>query len=199
MIKKIPYFLLVALILNCTNEVDNNSNAKPLATFKMSLDYWSNLKQLHNASYNYTVSSKTELGYNCNTSITVENGIIMSRAFEVYTQYDDEANYLDFENRIILKSFFEDKTALGTHNCKSNDDDYNSISFCNAAPALTIDELYNTCLKKYLSVNPTSNEINFNVDDENLLKECYYTSNTCDDDCSFGIKLTHFEWLQSDS
>ncbi|MBD0824365.1 hypothetical protein [Aestuariibaculum marinum] len=195
MIKKITYLLLASLILNCSNESDNDATPASHANLRMSLDYWTNLKQLHNASYKYTVRTKTELGYDCNTRITVKNGEIISRSFEVYTQYDDEANYLDFENRIILKSFFEHKNAIGTHNCASNDDDNNSISFCYAAPALTIDELYSTCLKKYLSVNPSSNEITFNVDDKNILKDCYYTSNYSEDDNFFGIKLTHFEWL----
>lgn len=161
----------------------------------MSLDYWKNLKQLHSASYKYTISTKNTFGYNSKTTITVVQGEIISRDFEIYSQYDDESNYLDYENRIILNSFFEDKNNIGTHHCESNDDDNQSISFCAAAPALTLDELYNTCLEKYLSVNPVSNEINFNVDDKNILKDCYYTSNFCEDDCFFGIKLTHFDWL----
>ncbi|MCR8668610.1 hypothetical protein NO995_13025 [Aestuariibaculum sp. M13] len=195
MIKKTTYLFFTIFILSCSNEETNTSIETSITTFKMSLDYWNNLKQLNHASYAYTVNSKTELGYNGTTTITVENGIIISRAFEIYSQYDDEANFLDYENRIILGSFVEDKNSIGTYNCESNDDDNNSVSFCNAAPALTIDELYNTCLKKYLSVNPSSNEINFSVDDKNILKDCYYTSNFCVDDCYFGIKLTHFEWL----
>ncbi|MBD0833157.1 hypothetical protein [Aestuariibaculum sediminum] len=195
MLKKPFLITCVLLFLNCSNDIEDTSGTELLSNFKMSLNHWQNLKRSHTSSYMYTVSSKTNLGYLNQTKITVKKGIVFSRVYEEYTLYDEDNNRLKYENRIILTSFIEDISNIGSHSCEASEDDLNSISYCYAAPALTIDELYNTCLNTYLTVNALTNNIVFEVDDLNLLKNCYYTSNLCSDNCYTGIKLTNFKWL----
>lgn len=190
MLKKLTFLFIASCILSCDSENLNENTAE--TDFNSSLQSWETLKTTHLNSYRYTVSTKTPLGHNAKTTITVNDGCITSRTYEVYSQYDDNNTYLEFKNRIVLNRFYEDANNIETHACNDN-----LNHFCNAAPALTIDELYNTCLQKYLKVNAATKQITFSVNDENLIKACYYNTQACEDDCFFGIKISDFEWLNN--
>ncbi|WMI64572.1 hypothetical protein RBH94_10920 [Aestuariibaculum sp. YM273] len=183
---KKKFVALALILLTCTINFscDGNraSQAKSLYNFKISLDSWNNLKHSNENSYSYTVSSRSVFGSGTNTSITVLDGKVTSRVYEAYTLYNEvSGNYLGFENRIVLEAYTESYETLGTHT--------------SGAPALTIDELYNTCLSEYLSVDPDDNHVTFNYDSNNIIENCYYVPDGCMDDCAVGVSLSNFEWL----
>ena len=185
--KKFVALVLLIITSSLYYNCDGNhaSQAKSLYNFKISLDSWKNLKESNNDSYSYTVSSRSVFGSGTNTTITVLDGKVTSRVYESYTLYNENTgHYLGFDNRIILEAFSEEKTTLGTHT--------------SGAPALTIDELYNTCLNDYLSVDAQDNHITFNYDSNNIIENCYYVPDGCMDDCAVGVSLSNFEWLNDD-
>ncbi|WP_111306946.1 hypothetical protein [Confluentibacter sediminis] len=174
---------LIALALGCNLSCDTNSdtNYKHIKEFETSLETWKRLKLEHGTSYTYEMSSGSVFGFGSTTKITVENNIVISRTFESYSIYDDSHNYLGYENRLITSSYNETSETIGTH--------------VNGTSPLTIDELYDTCLNNYLSVDTRTNQVTFAVDDLNVLKDCYYIANGCQDDCSTGIMISKFDWL----
>ncbi|MBD0833156.1 hypothetical protein [Aestuariibaculum sediminum] len=172
--------LLAFIYLSCDG--NRATKAESLIDYRISLDQWNNLKDSNGNSYKYTISTRSVFGSGTNTTITVINGIVFSRVHESYSLFnEDTGHYLGFENRIVLENFTENKTALNTH--------------ASGAPAITIDNLYDSCLREYLSVDASDNKVVFNYDSNDIIKDCYYIPDGCMDDCTVGIKLSNFEWL----
>ncbi|MFG6686093.1 hypothetical protein ACGK9U_05885 [Mariniflexile sp. HNIBRBA6329] len=167
--------------LNLSCDTNDTSKAKSIAEYKSSLNTWNSLKDIKGNSYKYTISSRSVFGFGSHTTITVINGTVTTRIYEAYSIYDENNNYVGFENRVVLESYTENSETLNTHD--------------SGAKPVVIDALYDTCLSDYLSVDADSNSITFIVDDSNIIKNCYYIPNGCQDDCAFGIQISSFEWL----
>jgi hypothetical protein len=182
---KLLVFTLITSILIFTLGCDTNESKsfENLKEYKASLENWKYLKLINGVYYKYEISTNSVFGFGSTTQITVENDIVVSRTYESYSIYDANNNYLGFENRLILNSYTEDLITLGSNT--------------EGASPLTIDKLYDTCLSDYLSVDSDSNTITFNVDDFKIIKNCYYIPNGCQDDCTFGITITNFVWLDT--
>ncbi|WP_308993389.1 hypothetical protein QLS71_011425 [Mariniflexile litorale] len=174
-------FITFFFALNLSCDTNDSSKTKSIAAYKSSLSAWNTLKETHGNSYKYTITSGSVFGFGSNTTITVINGTVTSRIYEAYSIYDDNNNYVGYENRVVFESYTENIKTLNSHD--------------SGAAAVIIDALYDTCLSKYLSVDADSNSITFNVDDNNLIKNCYHIPNGCQDDCTFGIQISSFEWL----
>lgn len=179
------FFITSFFALNLSCDTNDFSKTKSIAKYKSSLDAWNTLKATHGTSYMYTMSSGSVFGFGSNTTITVVNGIVTSRIYESYSIYDENNNYVGYDNRVILESYTEDTSTLNTNS--------------SGAKPVTIDALYDTCLSDYLSVNGDSNLIEFNVDDSNIIKDCYYILNGCQDECTFGINISSFQWFNIES
>lgn len=177
----ILFFITSFFALNLSCDTNDTSKEKSIAAYKSSLDTWNYLKATNGNSYSYTINSGSVFGFGSNTTITVENGSVTSRDYESYSIYDNDTNYVGYDNRLILETYTEDQTTLNTHS--------------SGAKSATIDALYTTCLSDYLSVNADSNLIEFSVNDSNIIKNCYYIPNGCQDDCTSGIQISSFEWL----
>tara|TARA_R110002050_G_scaffold4573_1_gene22076 strand:- start:57604 stop:58155 length:552 start_codon:yes stop_codon:yes gene_type:complete len=182
---KSKLFLFAFIISLCILSCDNDSlKSKNISEYSRSLNTWNTLKEINGTSYTYEVSSGSVFGFGSTTQITVKNNIVISRVYEAYSIYDNDNNYVGYDNRIISITYSENSENLG-----SND---------SGASPVIIDDLYTTCLNDYLSVNSSSNTIGFEVDDSNIIKACYYVPNGCQDDCSTGITLTDFKWLETE-
>ncbi|MFD0991272.1 hypothetical protein ACFQ1R_14285 [Mariniflexile jejuense] len=175
------FFITSFFTLNLSCDTNNTSKSKSIAKYKSSLNDWNTLKNLYENSYKYTVSSSSVFGFGTNTTITIVNNIVISRMYEAFSVFDKNNNYIGYENRLVFESYTENAETLNEHD--------------SGAIAVTIDALYETCLSAYLSVDSDSNSITFNVDNNNLIKDCYYIPNGCQDDCTFGIKISSFQWL----
>ncbi|WP_338358294.1 hypothetical protein [Yeosuana marina] len=175
--------LISLLIVNVSCDTDDASNSQNIKAYNTSLETWEHLKLISGASYVYEISTTSFSGYKSTTQITVQNDIVVSRTYESYSIYDENNTYLGYENRLITSSYTESSETLGTNT--------------DGASPLTIDELYDTCLSDYLSIDPDTNTITFNVNDFNIISDCYYIPDGCQDDCTFGITITNFQWLDS--
>jgi len=179
---KSKLLLFSTIISLCLFSCDTDES---ISEYNESLNTWNNLKQVKGTSYSYEISTASVFGLESKTQITVKNDIVISRVYEAYSIYDDEnGEYLGYDNRLILKSYSENAENLGSNS--------------SGASPVTIDKLYQTCLNDYLSVSSSSNTIGFQVDDYNIIKACYYIPNGCQDDCTTGIRLTDFKWLESE-
>ncbi len=174
-------FTLSLCFLNCDTD---DSKSKNILAYNSSLNSWKTLKQTNGTSYLYEVSTASVfgLGFGSKTVITIKNDVVISRVYEAYSLYNINNEYLGYDNRLILKTYSENAENLGSNN--------------EGASPVTIDDLYATCLNEYLSVNSNSNTISFEVDDFNIIKDCYYEPNGCQDECLFGVRLTDFQWLE---
>ncbi len=173
--------IISVLMINISCDTNSASNSQNIKAYNTSLENWKHLKLISGASYVYEISRGSVFGFGGTTQITVKNDIVVSRTYESYSIYDENNTYLGYENRLIMSSYTENPETLGSN--------------IEGAPPVTIDELYNTCLRKYLSVDPDTNTIIFNVNDFNIISDCYYVPDGCQDDCTFGITITNFKWL----
>ena len=175
------FFITSFFALNLSCDTNDSSKTKSIAEYNSSLNSWNILKDSNRNSYTYTMSSGSVFGFGSNTTITVINGTVSSRIFELYSIYDDNNNYVGYDDRVILESYTENIETLNSHD--------------SGAAAVTIDALYDTCLSDYLSVDADSNTIVFDVDDASIIKNCLYIPEGCQDDCTFGIQISSFQWL----
>lgn len=160
---------------------DQSESIENNTAYENSLTAWNDLKEVNGSSYTYEVITKSVFDFGSTTQITVIDNIVVSRNYEAYNLFDENNMPLQWDNRIITNSYSENSTNLNINN--------------EGASALTIDELYNLCLKDYLTVNPKRNTIYFNVDTIGVLENCGFTPNGCQDDCYTGVTLSNFEWI----
>ncbi|MBN2662807.1 MAG: hypothetical protein JXR68_04085 [Bacteroidales bacterium] len=146
-----------------------------LLSYEESLKKWEALKRVNGNSYVYQISFASWTGYGNLTEITVKDGIVTNRKYESF-KYDHKKN-----KRIINNTYTENINNLGSNS--------------EGAAALTIDQLYETCAKNYLTVDPSENEIYFETTDYGLMTTCGYYPFGCADDCYRGISISAFEWI----
>lgn len=145
-----------------------------LMSYDESLKKWEALKKVNGNSYVYQISFTSWTGYGNITEITVVDGVVTERKFESFN-YDHKQN-----KRIISETYIEDKNKLGTNSY--------------GASPVSIDQLYETCAKNYLTVDPANNTIYFQTTPEGIMTTCGYYPFGCADDCYEGISITGFEW-----
>jgi len=98
------------------------------------------------------------------TTITVSGGVVVQRSYE--DSYET--------------TWTETGADLGSHEI--------------GHPVATMPELYDECENDVLTVDPASNEVVFEVDEQGLLRRCTYTPIECEDDCTSGISIESLEF-----
>ncbi len=169
-------FLFCIFLISCSEneetrgtEVTSSSNF----SFDQSLDAWKKLKTTHGNSYSYATQTISWTGFETSTTIKIINNVIVSRTYKESRR--------DGADVTITDSYLENTSQLGTHS--------------KGAPLYTIDELYNTCLSDYLSVDSTANTLTFATTENGILTGCGYTPIGCADDCYHGFSIRTFDWL----
>lgn len=171
------YTLLFLFLASCSStKLVTLPNKTIEADYNKSLQRWNQFKKEHNNSYEYTVGTSSFTGYITQTKIMVKNGVVNARKYA--HNYDDESERPLDELKEI---YAEDKFNLNTHE--------------EGFKPITIDEIYSTCAGTYLVVDEVENKISFAVDDLGLLKYCGYYPKGCLDDCSRGVSISNFKWL----
>ncbi|WP_396601307.1 hypothetical protein [Algibacter sp. R77976] len=165
--KKLILALLICTAFSCDQEETSEYNS--------SLEEWNTLKKQNNDSYTYTTSTSSWVGYGTNTTLIIQKGTVISRAYEAF-QFDESNG-----SKIITDSYLETSKDLNTHE--------------NGFATLTMDELYNSCIENYLSVNKNHNTIYFETNNFGILSNCGFVPDNCADDCFRGFRISLFEWL----
>jgi hypothetical protein len=174
---KIAPLLLIVFLLACSDSGTSPNPYKPVRS-KTGLSYdesfkkWDQLKRKNGNSYTYSSSFTSWAGFGSTTEIEVVNGVAISRRWTSFT--------FSGTNKEVTGSYHENKATLNSHQ--------------EEAPPLTIDELYQTCAREYLTADTDKNTITFETSDTGLLWYCGYTPKMCADDCFSGINIETFEW-----
>lgn len=143
--------------------------------FRESKTAWRNLKKEHGNSYVYTILEQSWTGHGSETTLVVDEGKVKERHYVEFIISDEDGS------KSITDSYKEtSKKEIGSHS--------------SGAPPYTIDDLYRTCLSKYLTVDHDANEVFFETDEDGVMMLCGYVPNGCQDDCFRGIRISEFSW-----
>jgi hypothetical protein len=173
-IKKL--FLLPAIFAIISVSCWDSPTSKRKEAYNNSYSQWVKLKKLNGESYDYQTTFGSWAGHGTHTVIQVRNGAVAARNCYVYL-FDDETLRKD-----TTDSYFETGSEIGSYQF-------------GAAP-LTVDELYDTCVRKYLKVNEKENTVYFETSGDGLLNLCGYVPDGCMDDCFFGVKIDTIKWIK---
>ncbi len=182
-----PSFLMMMFLFlavySCTpksaNKLVSISDKEIEVNYNKSLQKWNAVKQLHNNSYEYHVSFSSWVGYRSTTKVMVKNGIVVAREFSE-TKRNKENDRFEQEETII---YTEDKSNLNSHE--------------QGRKGITLDKVYENCGQISLQADPVLNQIYFGTDDATgIILSCGYRLKNCADDCSDGIYIDTFNWLE---
>ena len=144
--------------------------------FRESRTAWKNLKKQHGDSYMYRVLEQSFTGHGSETTIEVLEGKVKARFYVAFIISDEDGS------KTITDSYEEThKKDIGSHSL--------------GAPPLTIDQLYSTCLSKYLTVDHDANEVYFETNEDGVMMLCGFVPVGCQDDCYRGIRISEFSWM----
>ena len=164
--------LAAALLAGCGSPDANPPDASPPDAspaaredlLAESLLVWQDLKAADDGTYQYTRSDSSFSGYRSTTTFVVEADVVVRRAFEGYD-----------ENGVLVDSFEEQGAEVGSNE--------------GAAPAHTIDELYEICRDEVLTQDPDDNDFYLTFRDDGILELCVYVPTDCADDCDEGVEI----------
>lgn len=162
------YLITILLIGTLFNSCESNDNLEHQDKFDASQEAWLDFKESSNNSYKYTVINNswwTEISME--TSITVENGVIIQRDFE-YTS--PMQNY----------HWTETGSELGTHEI--------------GADLITLDEVYKKAKNDWLIQRSNTNTY-LETENNGIISICGYDLKSCVDDCFVGIRIKSIEFL----
>lgn len=143
--------------------------------FRESKAAWDELKRKNGNSYEYTILEQSWTGTGSETTIDVEKGRVIGRYYLAFEISDEDGS------KEITDSYEEtSKKEIGSHSL--------------GAPPHTIDDLYKTCISEYLIVDPDSNEVYFETNEEGVMILCGFVPIGCQDDCYRGIRISAFSW-----
>lgn len=143
--------------------------------FRESRKAWKDLKKQNGDSYAYIILEQSYTGEGSQTTIEVEEGKVKARSYIAFIISDE-----DGKKTIIDRYEETTKKEIGSHSL--------------GAPPLTIDNLYSTCLSKYLTVDHDANEVFFETNEEGIMMLCGFVPIGCLDDCYRGIRISEFHW-----
>ena len=170
-------FLLVSISCEKNNKpsVLTELKSKNGLSYNQSLNKWNELKNKNRNSYSYQTTFKSWTGFGNTTELKIKDGVIASRIYQEFKTKDQDGT------KEIVDSYSEDGCNLGTHS--------------KGALLLTIDDLYETCAKRYLTIDEKNNTIYFETGNDGLITMCGFVPNGCMDDCYRGVSVNSFHWL----
>jgi hypothetical protein len=154
-----------------------SAETKEVKGYEQSYQKWLSDKQAHQESYEYVVAFSSWAGFGENTTITVKRGLVAARKYEA-RQYTSQAS----GEKEVTAQWTEDAHSLSTH--------------AEGAPAQTLDQVYEQCSARYLSVDASRHTVYFENENNGILSLCGYVPNNCQDDCFTGVRIASFNWLE---
>lgn len=166
------YFITLLLIGNIFYSCDSD-DLEYQNEFETSQKIWLNFKESTNNSYKYTILNGSWVGFSWETTITIENGIIIQRDFK-YTSTEGLSDDIP-ENEL---QWTETENEIGTHE--------------NGVEPMTLDEIYNKAQKEWLIERKHATTY-FETLNNGMISTCGYVENNCADDCFIGIRIKNIE------
>lgn len=136
--------------------------------FETSLKKWNEYKASVNNNYSYIAFTASSTGFvstYVQTTITVKNGIVVGRMYEVGFSSTGP----------LQKAWTEDAGTLNTHQ--------------NGAPAITLDDIYTKAKDDWLKVDNRIKLITLETDSNGLISACGYSEKGCMDYCFTGVHI----------
>lgn len=134
-----------------------------------SMEEWERQKRARGDSYTYTRGFESWVGFGHETTITVNDGVIVERGYKEWDKHDQ---------------------TTGSYTEKGNDIGRNR----HGETPMTMEELYDLCAEEILTQNPKDNYLNLELTADGLLQSCTYRPKGCVDDCSEGITGFTLTW-----
>ena len=161
------FYITTLLFISCENKSAFNSE------FDKSLDTWKSSKKSNGNSYSYTVSFGSVFGFGSETTILVDNDVVIGRTYEAYQ--------LNGNEKVIVEGWVENENELGSHEV--------------GADTITLDQIYNACENDILTVSEDDNFITFLTENDGIISTCSYFPKNCQDDCSVGYNISSIVWV----
>ena len=172
--KNKTYLIVLILIGSLFNSCDSD-DLEYQDNFETSQKTWLDFKETSNDSYKYTVTFGSWTGFGWETTIIVENGIVIQRDFE-YTF--TEGIPTDISQDAL--QWTETGSEIGSHE--------------NGAEPITLDEIYYKAHNDWL-VERNNTTTYFETENNGMISTCGYVENDCADDCFIGIHIKSIEGL----
>ncbi|MBC7846556.1 MAG: hypothetical protein H7Y10_08700 [Flavobacterium sp.] len=178
---KLMLLIFLVILMSCEKSDDEKSSVLTTLksenglTYNESLTQWTELKNINGNSYIYQTTFVSWTGIGSTTELKIEEGIVTSRVYQEF-KTNNTSGKLE-----IIDTYTETKTNLGSHNKGAN--------------PLTIDDLYNSCARDYLSVDKKNNTLHFETELKGLMTLCGFVPDGCVDDCFRGVRINSFKWI----
>lgn len=168
---------VLLLFMSCEKDKDLLASLKGNSgvSYNESLAKWSLLKDQNGNSYSYAITFTSWTGYGSVTELLVNDGKVVGRVYEEFNTNEETGE------RDVIEYYTETLADLGSHK--------------KGAAVVTIDELYDSCAKDYLSVDEQQNTIYFDTAENGVMISCGFVPDGCQDDCYTGITINSFKWL----
>jgi len=145
---------LAAALIGCGSPVSDQVDR--------SEERWRVLRDANHASYQYTRSASTFIGYRSQTTVTLKKGALFSRSYVAYAWGDANP----------FEQWTEQGAAIGSHSA--------------GAPSVPFDALYQQC-RGFVARDPSRYKVHFTLDANGVVATCGAVLNGCQDDCFDGF------------
>jgi hypothetical protein len=140
--------------------------------FQTSYEKLQDFKKSSANSYTYIATTGSIFGYSSTTTITVTNGVVVSRDYKAYRLNDNHQS-------VLYLNWTEDKSNISTHT--------------QGQEAFRLDQIYAKAKNEWLKVDSKANDIYFETDANGLIASCGYVPKGCQDDCFNGITISSIQ------
>ena len=170
---KHKFLLIILLLFGYLSNSCNSEDLKDQNKFEASQKTWLTFKESSNNSYRYTVTNESWTGSSWETSITVENGIVIQRDFEFTSTEGLSTNIKQSDLQ-----WTETGSEIGSHE--------------NGAEPITLDEIYNKAQNDWL-IKRNNTTTYLETKNNGMISTCGYVDKQCADDCFIGVKIKNIE------
>lgn len=171
-------FFLFASLLCVLSALSCKKSEEALYKSELDKSYqvWLKFKSESKNNYEYTQSYDSWTGTNTNIKITVRNGGVVERSYEIFVRE------IGNSEPVLKESWAEDAASLNSHII--------------GLPIYTLDQVYEQAKQVWLNVSPKENDIYFEAKNNGMISSAGFVPKGCQDDCFRGIRITSIKTLK---
>lgn len=191
------YTLLLSLLIGLS--ACSKSEFEYQTAYERSYRAWQDFKQSNNNSYSYTVRNSTWTGSSWQTSISVDQGRIVSRdfhylvfnSFEIPTGGWTIKEATEIVDSLTGQAIFNSQTPeelLSKLRWTEKDHELGIHEISPAAELITMDDVYELAKNQWLAKRKDAN-FSFETKNNGIISSVGFVPEGCMDDCFFGIHI----------